>query len=401
MTSPGYAPRMSPLRTALIGALVVALGPVSLSLYSPAMPLLVSVFGTTPVLLNMTMTLYFLGYAFSQLVCGPLSDAYGRRPVALGFFAIYLLGSVIALTAPSIAVMLAGRLLQGIGVAVGATVSRALVRDQFAGVEASRIMNLIGLVLAVGPAVSPMLGGTILTLFGWRWIFVAMVGYGVVVLLVLGLAMRETNLLASPARARPLRVLINYGSLLRHKVFLQPAVLLGATVGTLYTLAPLMPFLLIRRLGMGPGTFALAMLAQTGSYVVGSLATAWMLRRIDEGRVVRFGLGTLVLAMLAFVLLPRLLLLSPSVVLVPAGLVAFSIALLAPTTTMRALSGSLSLAGSAAALLGFLQIGCGMAGSAISAMLFDDPVTAFDTVPPSLLLIALSAAAARRRGRRA
>lgn len=79
-------PVMTPLRTAVIGALIVAIGPMSLSLYSPAMPALVKVFNTTPSMLNLTMTTYFFGYAFSQLVCGPLSDAYGRRLVALSFF---------------------------------------------------------------------------------------------------------------------------------------------------------------------------------------------------------------------------------------------------------------------------------------------------------------------------
>src|SRR5690606_15568874 len=107
-------PMMSEMRTAVIGAFIVALGPVSLALYTPAMPALVGAFGTTPAAINLTLTVYFFGFAFAQLVCGPLSDAYGRRPVAIGFFSIYLAGSLVAAWSPTIGWLLAGRALQGV-----------------------------------------------------------------------------------------------------------------------------------------------------------------------------------------------------------------------------------------------------------------------------------------------
>lgn len=390
-------PVMTPFRTALIGALIVAIGPISLSLYSPAMPVLVKVFGTTQSMLNLTMTTYFFGYAFSQLVCGPLSDAYGRRSVALVFFSFYLFGSLVALVAPTIGVLLVARTIQGIGVAAGAAVSRALVRDQFNGLAATKIMNLIGLMLAVGPAVSPMLGGAILGLFGWHWIFLAMGIYGVVVLLVLWLVMAETNQAPDPVRARPKRVLFNYMSLLRNWQFVSPVVLLGCTVGSIYTLSPLMPFLLIAHLGLSNTGFGFAMVAQTGSYALGSFCTAWLLKLFDERWVVCIGLLFLVCAALGFALGPRLLPLSVPVILVPVGLLAFGMALMIPSMTTRALSGVGSLAGAASALMGFMQIGGGLAGSGTSALLFGDPVSAFGTVVPVMLLIALLVALTSRR----
>ena len=106
---------------------------VSMALYTPAMPTLVEVLQTTPAAIKMSLSVYLFGFAFAQLVCGPLSDAFGRRPVALGFFSIYVLGSVIAVVSPSITWLLIGRALQGIGVAAGVAISRAIVRDQFTG----------------------------------------------------------------------------------------------------------------------------------------------------------------------------------------------------------------------------------------------------------------------------
>src|SRR5215211_9059878 len=89
-------PAMTEMRTATIGALIVALGPISMALYTPAMPTIVAAFQTTPAHVKLTLTVFFFGFAFAQLVCGPLSDAYGRRPIAIWFFSIYLLGSIVA-----------------------------------------------------------------------------------------------------------------------------------------------------------------------------------------------------------------------------------------------------------------------------------------------------------------
>jgi len=169
---------------------------------------------------KLTLTVYFGGFAFAQLVCGPLSDAYGRRPIALGFFSVYLLGSVIAAVSPAIEWLMVGRMLQGIGVAAGIAISRAIVRDQFIGQRSARIMNLIGLMLAIGPAISPALGGVILSTVGWHAIFLVMVAYGIVVVLVLGFGVRETNRTPDPTRAHPGQITRSYMTLLRDPGFM-------------------------------------------------------------------------------------------------------------------------------------------------------------------------------------
>src|SRR5215213_2919587 len=106
------SPLMSERKTAIVGALLVALGPISMALYTPAMPTLVKVFGTDVSTIKLTLTVYFAGFALAQLVCGPLGDAFGRRPVVLAFTALYLVGSVIAALAPDVEWLLAARLVQ-------------------------------------------------------------------------------------------------------------------------------------------------------------------------------------------------------------------------------------------------------------------------------------------------
>src|SRR4051795_3863307 len=283
------APLMTETRTAVVGALIVALGSVSMSLYTPAMPALVDTFNTTPATVKLTLTVYFGGFAFAQLVCGPLSDAYGRRPVALGFFSIYLLGSVIAAFSPAIQWLVVGRMLQGIGVAAGIAISRAIVRDQFTGQRSARIMNLIGLMLAIGPAVSPALGGLILTTVGWHAIFLVMVAYGIVVVLVLGFGVRQTNRAPDPTKAHPSQIARSYMILLHDRGFMRAGLLLGLMLGGIYTLAVLLPFVMIDLVGLTPTQFGLAMICQTGSYMLGAAVTGRALRRIAAARLIPVG----------------------------------------------------------------------------------------------------------------
>ncbi|MCB1756885.1 MAG: MFS transporter, partial [Gammaproteobacteria bacterium] len=163
---------MSARRVSLLGALLVAIGPISMALYTPAMPAIVEAFGSTESAVKMTLVLYFGGFACSQLVAGPLSDALGRKPVIFLFMAIYLLGSLLAMLAPTVDTLMVARFVQGVGASVGVAISRAVVRDLFTGDDSSRIMNLIGIILALGPAISPTLGGLLMEAFGWRSTFV-------------------------------------------------------------------------------------------------------------------------------------------------------------------------------------------------------------------------------------
>ena len=384
------APAMSRGRTMVICALMVMLGPISLALYTPAMPTLAAEFATSPARLGTTITVYFFGYCMAQLVAGPLSDAYGRRPVAIGFFALYSLGSLGCLLSGTVGQLIAFRALQGVGAAAGPAISRALVRDQFEGAAAVRLMNLIGLMLAVGPAIAPTLGGQILALFGWHWIFLGMLLFGVAVLLLLCFATVETNRNRDPALLQPGRIVGSYSHLLASRAFMRPALMLGFSVGGIYVCTPLLPFVLITEVGLTPGQFGLVMLAQTGSYMAGSLVTARLLRTMSERNILVTGLAIVLLSALGFALLPRFFPPSLVVVMAPVAIWAFSVALLVPILTTQALAGFAHMAGTASALAGCLQIGAGLVGAALAGALFAEPLTALTTIVPMMAVLNLA-----------
>ncbi|MEP2453196.1 MAG: MFS transporter, partial [Nitratireductor sp.] len=281
---------MSERRVGVIGALLAAVGPISLALFTPAMPELVRAYDTTEAAVKLTLSLYFAGFALAQLVCGPLSDGFGRKPVTIGFMGIFFAASVLAIFAPTIEVLIAARLLQGIGAAVGIAIARAVVRDLFNGERAVRITNLIGIILALGPAISPTLGGIAIELAGWHSVFVLMALMSVVVVLVTIFCLHET-VSRDLSRIRPGALIFAYATLLGNGYFMLSSLVIAGTMGAIYAQATVLPFILMDRVGLTPAQFGVGMLMQSGLFFAGSLAARWTMRKLPPARLVPIGLA--------------------------------------------------------------------------------------------------------------
>jgi len=382
-------PLMSARRTSLLGAGLVAIGPVSMALYTPAMPALAEAFGTNDSLIKLTLTAYFLGFAFTQLICGPLADAFGRKPVTQIFLSLYLISSVMATFAPDVTWMLVARTLQGVGAAVGIAVSRAIVRDQFTGQTSAHIMNSIAMMLALGPAISPTIGGFVLELFGWHEIFWCMVIYGLGLMLAVGLFQRETNPNPGTHHLDPKRLSANYTALLKEPGFLRPSLLVGFSLGNLYTLTTVLPFILIYEVGLSPSAFGLTMMLQSGAFIFGTIITGRLLKSFDASRLLPFGMAGLILSAISMVL--ALALVAPSLISVmgPVMLFAFSLAFVLPASFTMAMQGFPHIAGAASSLMGFLQFGGGILGS-LAVAAIGDPVLGMMTVIPAMPVLGVA-----------
>lgn len=362
-------PLMSERRVSLLGGLLVATGPMAMALYTPAMPGITAELATTEGMVQLTLSVFFGGFAFAQLVAGPLSDALGRRPVVMGFMGLFLVGSVIAMLAGSIEALLLGRALQGIGAAVGITTARALIRDLFIGEQASRIMNTTGIILALAPIVSPTLGGVVLLAGGWRLLFVLMVIYALALVVTVWLTMRETvprnlSLLAPRALWR------SYYALAVSPYFMLASGVVAGALGALYAQATLLPFILMQTVGLSPVQFGLAMLFQSGSFIVGALLMRPLMRRFDAYRLVAVGVALIMLGSLGTL---RLIWILPGFlsVMVPVAIYAFGIAFVLPAMSTEALLPFPKIAASASALMGFLQMGAGLVMGLMAALVGD------------------------------
>lgn len=383
MTTAAAEPAMSARRTTILGAALVAIGPITMSLYTPAMPELAVDFGTSDALVKLTLTTYFAGFALTQLICGPLSDAFGRKPVAIGFLVLYLASTVLATLAPDITWMLIARALQGVGAAVGVAVSRAIVRDQYTGQHSARIMNTIGTMLALGPAISPTIGGIILEVFGWREIFICMLLYGAALMAAVIAFQPETNAYRNVKNIHPERLAINYMTLLSDRKFMAPSVLLGMCLGNIYAMATVLPFVMIHDVGLTPAQFGLGMMMQSLSFISGTLVTGRLLKYFDAEKLVPIGIVGMLAGSALIAILLRLYEPTYLIVMGPVGFFAFSVAFILPATFTSAMRDFPHIAGASSSMMGFMQFGGGILGSLLIASL-GNPLFGMSTIIPAM-----------------
>lgn len=382
------AATMSERRTTFLGALLTTLGPVSMSIYTPAMPELVRAFDTTEAAIKLTLSFYFAGFALAQLVAGPLADALGRKKATLLFLGIYVVGSLLATFAGSVDLILVSRLIQGIGASIGVVVGRAIVRDLYTGPDAARILNTIGIFLAIGPAMGPTLGGLTLGAFGWNAVFLLLVGFGVISIGCVVFVLRETTT-PDLGKLRPVQLAANYGSVLRNPIFVASSLVLSGTIGALYAQSTMLPFILINKVGLTPTEFGMGMLMQSGAYLSGSLVLKAVSRRVAGPRAAVIGItlcGFGAACMATSVALVSPFFLS---IMGPVAICTFGLAFLSPHVVTVSMAPFGRIAGSASAMTGFLQMSAGFAAGVAAAMI-GNPLTAFGIIIPFMELSAVA-----------
>ncbi|GAB4189672.1 MAG: Bcr/CflA family multidrug efflux MFS transporter [Thalassobaculales bacterium] len=352
----------SPWLIAYLAALV-ALGQLSIGVYVPSMPSLVGTFHTDAATVKLTLTVFLAGIAVSQLAHGPLSDRFGRRPVLLGGLALFATASAGCALAPSVEWLIVGRFLQAVGACSGQVVARAIARDLFEGAQMARVMALVGLVLSLGPAIAPVLGGVVHGLAGWAANFLILASVGVVMLWVTLQAMRETNHHRNLMAIHLPTMLANYAMLAGHRVFLGYTLVLGFIFGTMFAYVAGSPFIMIGRLGLSPAVYGALSLLNVAGYALGTVLARRLAARhpprlvVAAGTAIAFAGG---LGMLAF---PLAGIISVPAMIAPMMVFLTGMGLVIPSCMAGGMQPFPRLAGSASALMGFGQMGLGMAGT--------------------------------------
>lgn len=208
---------MSHFHLALLLGMTVALGPLALDAYLPAFPSIADGFGIPHSDVGLTLSAYVATLGLAQLVGGPLSDRYGRRPILLGGLAIFAITGVMVAQAGSLSDMVVWRIAQGVGGAFCAVSVPAIVRDQVGGQDAARLFGMIGLIMFIAPAAAPSLGALMLSFGDWHNIFLVLAGYAVFLVLALQLALFP-KLQPRPRATTPVKTLVtNYLLVLKHR----------------------------------------------------------------------------------------------------------------------------------------------------------------------------------------
>ena len=365
-------------------AIITALGPMAMQIILPVLPVLQDAFVVPAASVQYALSLALFTIAFATLVYGPASDRYGRRPVLVIGLVIFVIGSIISALAPTIEIVIVGRIVQAVGGAAGMVLSRTIVRDLYDRETATKLMAYMITALVVAPMISPLIGGLLNDAFGWRAIFIFA---GMVGALVLILALPKVPETLQPGTdVQTLRgMLSGFSVLLRVPAFLGYAGQVGFGMGMFMAFLGAAPFVVINVLERPPTEFGMFFVLISTGFMAGSFLTGRYGQRIGVDRMMRFGAA---LAVVFGVIMLGLVLAGVwttwSIFLPGAGM-AMANGLAMPNAQAAAVSISPRFAGTASGLLAFLQMLAGAGFAQLAGIVQDDT-----PIPMAIVMLSAS-----------
>ncbi|WP_431930214.1 multidrug effflux MFS transporter [Micromonospora sp. RP3T] len=357
------------LRLVLVLGSLIAVGPLTIDMYLPALPAIVDDFATTSAAVQLTLTGTLAGLALGQLLIGPLSDAVGRRRPLIAGLVLHVVASSLCVVAPNVAVLGALRVVQGLGVAATAVVAMAVVRDLFSGAAFATLLSRLLLVMGAAPILAPTLGSGVLRWTDWTGVFVVLAAFGVLLVVVAALGLPET---LPPARRRRGGVVATaalYGSLLRDRVFVGLVLVAGLAMAALFAYVAGSSFVLQQGYGLDEQQFGLAFGAGAVGLIGATQYNVRLLRRFPPQRILVASLAAGTLAGLALVVFAATDVGGLPALLVSLWLVLAAAGLAMPNAPALALSRHGEAAGTASALLGAVQFGVGAVAAPLVGVL--------------------------------
>jgi len=354
-------------------AAIIALGPLSIDLYLPAMPAMRVYFDTNISAIQLTLSSYLLGFSLFHLVCGPLSDRFGRKPVLLSGLALYVVMSACCAMAVSVEQLIVFRFFQAMGACCAPTLGQAIVRDVYPAKDAVKALAYVSSLMAVAPVIAPSLGGFLVEFTGWRFLFWLLVGAGVIAMLLTHFLIAES--LPEKQSLEIKSIMKNYLSLLRHRVYMGSVLSSAFLYSSIFAFLSGVSFVLIDFLGVAPAHFGLYFLFIVSGYIVGNLFTARIAYRWQAQHLFALGLAIALAASLGLLWVCYFELYIAWLIMLPISFISLAIGLVLPQAMAVALMPFPHMAATASALMGFLQMAlASLAGLLVGVFLVDDPL---------------------------
>lgn len=380
----------------LILIALAAVSPLGINMYLPSMPGMARSFGVDFATVQLTLSLYFAAVACGQLVVGPLSDRFGRRPVVLAGLALFVTGSLICLAAPTIWILIAGRVIQALGGCAGLALSRAIVRDIYPRDEAASMLGYVIMGMAIAPMIAPSIGGLLDVLYGWQATFAFLALFGGAVLVFALTTLHET----APARSGS----PDTGALIRsYRLLVASPAFWGYTLTIAFSSAVFFAFLsgasyvMVDILGRSPAEYGLYFVVVSGGYVVGNFTSGRFARHLGPHRMM---LGGVLLSLASVAVMAGAFAagwIAPLTLFGPMFFVGAGNGFVMPNGIAGAVSVRPEVAGAAAGLSGSFQIGGGALVTPVVGALLDDSVWPLVGVMATCALLALATLCLLRR----
>jgi DHA1 family bicyclomycin/chloramphenicol resistance-like MFS transporter len=339
----------------LLLSLLTGLGPLSMDMYLPSLPDIGRALHASTPQVQLTISSYLLGFAAGQIVYGPISDRFGRRPVILAALALYGAASIVCATTQSIETLTAVRFVQALGGAGSIVLARAVVRDLYSGVRAGRELSLMGSITAFAPIVAPAIGGVLQTAFGWRASFILLVIFAVVSASAAARLLPETLRQRTPGPFSLRSMGALYRSVLVHRGFLANLGVLTTSFVGLFAWVSGASIVMQGVYGLSPLGFGTTYAVGAAGYMLGTSIAARIVMRVGLDRTA--GIGAMVQAGGGLFMAAAVALGLTSVVWLVGAMTIYlaGMGLVLPQAMAGALTPFPDRAGTASSLMGFTQ----------------------------------------------
>jgi DHA1 family bicyclomycin/chloramphenicol resistance-like MFS transporter len=369
----------------LLGLLIcmTAIGPTTLNILVPALPNLARALGSDADTVQLAVSLYLIGLAGAQMLAGPLSDRFGRRPVALGGLALTAMMSLAALMVGNVASLIAVRVVQAIGAASGIVVARAIIRDLFERDRAAAMLGLVATAMVIAPTFGPLIGGLLETAFGWQSIFLFVAAASLAVLAWGAAVLPETRRRAAGAGGATgfRRDLV---ALARSASFHGYVLCAAFGSGTFFVFLGGGPHAVVTIMGRSPAEFGVWFAFSSVGFMAGNFLTSRLSMRFGVDRMIWWGLAIEALGALGAIVLAALAQpWGPAIIFIPQLVLGFGNGVMLPNAIAGAVSIRPQAAGTASGLLGCIQMTIGAAFVQLGGLV----VVGGTTVLPMALLL--------------
>jgi Bcr/CflA subfamily drug resistance transporter len=278
-------------------------------MYLPALPIISHDFGTSLLLVQLTITAWLAGDTAVQCIVGPLSDRYGRRPILFGGGVLFLLSTLGCALSPNLAFLIIARFLQGIGVCTMMVAGYASIHDLYSDKQAIHVLAWMGSAAVIAPAIGPVFGGLLLLVADWRVIFFILFILAAIALIALWFMMPESTSFFSRYRFNVKSLIASYRKILSNPSFMLSASAFGLLYGGVFGWITVSPFILMETLKLSPTEFGYLQLPVFGAYIVGAQVVK---RLMDKFKVEELIFSGLIIAALSGIALVICALIAPS-----------------------------------------------------------------------------------------
>ena len=352
----------TPWRLLALLMAMTAIGPATLNILVPALPGLVTRLASDTGTVQLMLSLYLLSLATAQLLLGPLSDRFGRRPVVLAGLALSVVASLAAIAASSIGALIGARVVQAIGASTGIVIGRAIIRDLYERDRAAAMIGLVTTAMVIAPMIAPLIGGILDTAFGWEAIFLFIAAFSGVVLLWTVFVLPETRP-ASVAHT-PGMLIQEWRALLGNAKF-HGYVLCGALgSASFFTFLGGGPYVVVTLMGRSSAEFGVWFAVTSLGYMSGNFTASRLSQRFGVDAMIVIGIVfQLIGAGLTALLVATMPEAGPAIIFLPQLVISFGNGLLLPNAIAGAISVRPQAAGAAAGMTGFAQMAIGAAST--------------------------------------